>query len=91
MCEAVFAFRKKIECDVELEKKVRRLGSDLVALVALAKEEGFEFTLQELIVFFNRANPRGDELSDEELKKVAGGTIALTADPCVIISLLPGC
>lgn len=42
-------------------------------LLALAKENGVEFTAEEAETYFEQLHPKTGELSDEELDNVAGG------------------
>ena len=57
------AFRKKMQEDPAFSELVKALTS-FEEIVALAKEQGFDFSLEEL---------QSAELSDEELEMVVGG------------------
>lgn len=61
------------------------------ALLAFAKEEGFDVSLEEMQEFFqNLAQPKDGELSDLELDMVAGGKNQRYAD-FSILTVLVGC
>lgn len=65
--EAVSKFRDAINASEDLQDQIRS-GADLMAM---GKENGFEFTAEELGATLNDL---GDELSDFELEVVSGGT-----------------
>ena len=71
--ENVKAFFEKVEGDKELQEKLKPSteGGALDEVVAIAAEAGFEFTVEDFAEVLE-AGGEG-ELSDEELKRVAGG------------------
>ena len=60
------AFLEKAKGDTSLQEKLKA-AADVDAVIAIAKEEGFSFSADEI----NNAQSR--ELSEEELEGVAGG------------------
>lgn len=69
--EAIAKFQEAVRTQPALLEKVKAVGSDVDALVALAGQAGFVFTRDELM---DAAQSKKGELSEEELQKVAGGT-----------------
>ena len=69
--EAIAKFQEAVRTQPALLEKVKAVGSDVDALVALAGEAGFVFTRDELM---DAAQAKKGELSEEQLQKVAGGT-----------------
>ncbi|BAF60534.1 hypothetical protein PTH_2353 [Pelotomaculum thermopropionicum SI] len=60
--------------NAEIAKKVQEIGfSDPGAIIAYAREHGFEFDEQDLEEFGSQMLEQSDELSEEELEQVAGG------------------
>ena len=82
--ENVKAFYEALETDTELQAKVNAAdqahngdAADEAAAIAdillpIAKEAGFDFTVEELLEFENAAAPEG-EFTEDELEAVAGG------------------
>jgi predicted ribosomally synthesized peptide with nif11-like leader len=63
----------------EIMKAAEKAGSEEteIKLVAFAKEEGYELTIDEIRDFFSKLEPRKEgTLSEEELDLVAGGKTA---------------
>jgi predicted ribosomally synthesized peptide with nif11-like leader len=67
--EQLKAFLEAVKADAGLQEKLNA-AADADAIVAIAKEVGFMISVDEL----QRAQAVGEELSDEELERVAGGT-----------------
>ena len=76
--EAVKGFIEKIGRDEALAEKVKDAGVDVSEIIALGKENGFEFTAENLKTVHEEMNKSGAELSDEDLEKVAGGFVMAT-------------
>jgi len=82
--ENVKAFYEALKTDTELQAKVNAAdqayngdAADEAAAIAdillpIAKEAGFDFTVEELLEFENAAAPEG-EFTEDELETVAGG------------------
>jgi predicted ribosomally synthesized peptide with nif11-like leader len=68
--EKLKAFLEAVKADAGLQEKLNA-AADADAAVAIAKEVGFVISADEL----QRAQLVGEELTDEELEGVAGGTI----------------
>ena len=69
MNEILTKFRNAVADNADLQEKVKA-GADLVAL---AKENGFEFTQEELETGWEELQQSDEELTDFELDVVAGG------------------
>lgn len=77
---------KKVAADADLQQKVSKIleaaGEDADAagknLVAFAKEQGYDVTVDEIKEFFNSLSEISDgPLSEEELDVVAGGKVSI--------------
>ena len=69
MNETLTNFRQAVADSADLQEKVRA-GSDLVAL---GKENGFEFTQEELEAGWEELQESDEGLTDFELEVVSGG------------------
>ena len=70
MNETLTNFRKAVADSTDLQEKVKA-GADLVAL---GKENGYEFTQEELESGWKELQKSGEDLTDFELDVVAGGS-----------------
>ena len=70
MNETLTKFRNAVSDSTDLQEKVKA-GADLVAL---GKENGYEFTQEELEASWQEMQESDEELTDFELDAVAGGT-----------------
>jgi len=70
---------EEISKDEALAGKVKEAGTDINAVINLGKEKGCEFTAQDLKDVHDEMGKTGEELSDEDLEKVAGGFVTATA------------
>ncbi len=70
MNETLTNFRQAVAGSADLQEKVKA-GADLVAL---GKENGFEFTQEELETGWEELQKSDEELTDFELDVVSGGT-----------------
>ena len=70
--EQLNAFLEAVKADAGLQEKLKA-AADLDAAVAVAKEEGFVISVEELEA---AVSARAGGLSDEELESVTGGTAA---------------
>ena len=77
--EDVKGFFVAITKDPVLAEKVKEAGTDLDAILKLGKENGYEFTPEDLIAVHDEMGEVGEELSDEQLEQVAGGFVSATA------------
>ena len=72
-----FGLIKLAEDDKDVAKRLAELGSGTPEeLIAYGKEMGFIFTEQDIEGAGKSILETSDELSDEELERVAGGTVA---------------
>ncbi len=69
MNETLINFRQAVADSTDLQEKVKA-GADLVAL---GKENGFEFTQEELETGWKQLQESAEGLTDFELEVVAGG------------------
>jgi len=69
MNETLTKFRQAVSDSTDLQEKVKA-GADLVAL---GKENGYEFTQEELEASWQEMQESDEELTDFELDAVAGG------------------
>ena len=69
MNQTLVDFRKAVADSTDLQEKVKG-GADLVAL---GKENGYEFTQEELEASWQEMQESDEELTDFELNAVAGG------------------
>ena len=69
MNETLTNFRNAVSDSTDLQEKVKG-GADLVAL---GKENGYEFTQEELEASWQEMQESDEELTDFELDAVAGG------------------
>ena len=67
--EQLKAFLEKVKTDTSLQEKIKA-AADADAVVTIAKEAGFVVSADEI----KTAQSAPQELSDEELEGVAGGT-----------------
>ena len=70
MNQTLTNFRKAVADSTDLQEKVKA-GADLVAL---GKENGYEFTQEELETGWEELQESDEGLTDFELEVVAGGT-----------------
>ncbi len=70
MNETLTNFRQAVADSADLQEKVKS-GADLVAL---GKENGYEFTQEELESGWKELQKSGEDLTDFELDVVAGGS-----------------
>ena len=68
--EQLKAFFEKVKVDTSLQEKLKA-AADSDAVLAIAKEEGF-------VISFDDLKSTQSEVSDEELEGVAGGAINLS-------------
>lgn len=77
--EAWKAFGAKVMEDEELKAKAKEIGLENVdGIITLAKENGFDVTLEGLEALAKELQPK-EELDEDELDQVAGGFFALEA------------
>ena len=80
--EQLKAFQEAVKADVGLQERLKAAG-DADAVVAIAKAAGFLISAEEL----QRAQAEvSEEISEEELESVAGGTFVVT--PYAIAALV---
>ena len=77
--DALKQFMDSVGKDDELSAKVKEAGTDADKLIELGKEKNFEFTRQDMKDMNDQMGTSTEELSDEDLEKVAGGFVTATA------------
>ena len=83
--ESAVAFYERLEKDVELQEKLKELGTKVNISQYVRGELGYNFTLEEMReVIFDR-NP---EMTDEELEAVVGGNQLLEIISHIFMSFL---
>ncbi|MBP7176311.1 MAG: Nif11-like leader peptide family RiPP precursor [Thermoclostridium sp.] len=71
--ENLKAFGMKVVEDKELNRKAREAGlNNIEGMIALAKEYGYDISMQDFIDIAKDMES-ADELSDDELEQVSGG------------------
>ena len=79
--EQLKAFIAKVQADTSLQEQLKAEGADPVGI---AKAAGFSITTEDL-------NSHRQNLSNEELESVAGGTLTLTIGSGVVWVGQAGC
>ena len=75
MASDVSAFFDKVNSDPALKAKAKAIGtSDWSKVEAFAKELGFSFTATDMNNYFSKQLGDSNDLSDDDLTSVAGGT-----------------
>ncbi len=72
--EQLKAFLEKVKGDTSLQEKLQA-AADANAVAAIAKEAGFSISADEINKAQSEQIAQRDELSEEELEKVAGGIL----------------
>ena len=91
--ESAVAFYERLEKDVELQKKLKELGTKENISQYVKGELGYDFTLEEMQKVIFEKNP---EMTDEELEAVVGGSVIgtigliLLAGPALFLGLAAG-
>jgi len=80
--ESAVAFYEFLEKDVELQKKLKELGTKENVARYVKDELGYDFTSEEMQKVIFERNP---EMTDEELEAVVGGM-----DPALLWGLIGG-
>jgi predicted ribosomally synthesized peptide with nif11-like leader len=78
--------------DTDVRKKAKEIGiEDLDGQIAHAKSLGLEISREDFVALAKEAGLEGkNELSEEDLKKVAGGVFTVTAAALVTLAGLVG-
>ena len=80
MASDVSAFFDKVNSDPALKAKAKAIGtSDWSKVQAFAKELGFSFTAKDMNDHFSKQLGDANDLNEDDLGSVAGGTISATA------------
>ena len=80
MASDVSAFFDKVNSDPALKAKAKAIGtSDWSKVEAFAKELGFSFTAKDMNDHFSKQLGDANDLNEDDLGSVAGGTISATA------------
>ncbi len=83
--ESAVSFYERLEKDVELQEKLKELGTKENISQYVKGELGYDFTLEEMQKVIFERNP---EMTDEELEAVVGGGVdfwwGILAGVCVI-------
>ncbi|HPE67454.1 MAG TPA: Nif11-like leader peptide family RiPP precursor [Synergistales bacterium] len=83
--ESAVAFYERLEKDVELQEKLKELGTKENISQYVKGELGYDFTLEEMQKVIFERNP---EMTDEELEAVVGGDQLLEIISQIFMSLL---
>ncbi len=83
--ESAVAFYERLEKDVELQKKLKELGTKENISQYVKGELGYDFTLEEMQKVIFERHP---EMTDEELEAVVGGGQLLEIIASLFMSLL---
>ena len=87
MASDVSAFFEKVNSDPALKAKAKAIGtSDWSKVEAFAKELGFSFTAKDMNDHFSKQLGESNDLNDDDLSTVAGGTVSATALQAVAVS-----
>ena len=70
--ESAVAFYERLEKDIELQEKLKELGTKEKIEQHVKGELGYDFTLEEMQKVIFEKNP---DLTDDELEAVVGGNI----------------
>lgn len=66
--------------DLEVRDRAKEIGlTDTDGLIAYGRELGLEFTGQDMLDLAREAGIHSDELSEEDLERIAGGVCTVTA------------
>ncbi|GAB6179492.1 hypothetical protein JCM14036_08110 [Desulfotomaculum defluvii] len=77
--EDLKAFGKKVWENPDLKEKAKQIGIDnLEGIIGLAKENGFSISIEDFEILAKDFQST-DELSNDDLEKVAGGNAAAAA------------
>ena len=80
MASDVSAFFEKVNSDPALKAKAKAIGtSDWPKVEAFAKELGFSFTAKDMNDHFSKQLGDSNDLNEDDLSSVAGGTVSATA------------
>ena len=71
MKKSLVLFRKSVNESTHLQEKIRG-GADLVAL---GKENGYSFTVEDIKEAYEELQNSDDELTEFEMEQVAGGSL----------------
>ena len=76
----VKAFFEKVNSDPALKAKAKAIGtSDYSKVSAFAKELGFSFSAKDMHDHYSDILASSDDLNEDDLSSVAGGTVSATA------------
>jgi predicted ribosomally synthesized peptide with nif11-like leader len=81
-------YGKMCEDDEKIRAKAKEIGlQDLDGQIAYGKSLGLDFSKEDFEALAKEAGlEKKDELSEEDLKKVAGGFVAVTAGIALLVS-----
>jgi len=83
--ESAVAFCERLEKDVELQEKLKELGTKKSISQFVKGELGYDFSLEEMQKVIYERHP---EMTDEELEAVVGGGRLLEIIASLFMSLL---
>ncbi len=76
MSKSIEKFVADVKESKELQAELKDIGSDVEKITAFANSKGYGFTSTDLKSF---ADTQKGELSEEQLDKVAGGTVFMVS------------
>ncbi len=71
-------FGKKIAEDETVRNRAKEIGFNIEDIIAYAKELGLDFNEEDLKALAEEAGFKEDELTEEQLEKIAGGIATVT-------------
>jgi len=85
MASDVSAFFEKVNSDPALKAKAKAIGtSDWSKITAFAKELGFSFTPKDVNEHLGKQLGESNDLNDDDLSSVAGGTVSATSLSAIV-------
>lgn len=78
--ESFKEFSQRVATDEDVFEKVKEIGqTDIEGIINYADELGYSFSVNDMVETAKEAGVNVDELSEEQLEKVAGGAVTVTA------------
>ena len=77
-------FGKKIAEDETVREKAKKIGFNPKGIIDYGKELGLEFDEEDMKAAAEEAGFKKDELTEEQLEKIAGGLISATGVSLVL-------
>ncbi len=81
-------FMEFLKTKEELANKLKEIGSDVSKIIALGKEHGYEFGIEDFKSLQEELSKSNAEFSDEDLEKVAGGVVTAVVAACAAAAVV---